>query len=273
MPVDNRNEEIALANRMRLRMLHFARGTYPEADGKPSALPLNRFFIPLDNPAGDGCYVEDSRRRFTLRPGCAYFIPIAHTAAMKLDTRLTFVSIQFTLEIYGGVDLFSRYGAVRELRGDEWARRAETAFGEPDSYASASLLRGLTQEFIARLLKEMEPGRLDFVTRFAEFRVELDYIRQHAKATTTVERLASLRGMRREVFSRNFTKATGMSPKRFLNRTLLNRACALLLRGDLRVGEVANELGFANEFYFSRFFKKHSGIPPTKFRAKHLNTP
>ena len=89
---------------------------------------------------------------------------------------------------------------------------------------------------------------------------------------TTVEELAAVRGMTRETFSRKFSASLGMTPKQFLTRTLLNRACALLLRGNRLAREVALELGFTNEFYFSRFFRKQTGIPPHRFRKIYLET-
>ncbi len=266
MPVTNHEQTMHTANRLHLQIHHFARGTFPAASGVPSALPLNRFFLPIENPDGEACYIGDSNIRYTLRPGCAYFIPLYHTAEVCLNSRLIFLSIQFTLELYEGVDLFSRCRAIREIEDAQWLSRATEAFQTSNLYAASSLLRGVTQDFAARLLDGMDGDSLDFVTRFAEFQPELDYIQSHCLATTTVEELAGIRGVRREVFSRNFSDATGVSPKQFLTRALLNRACSLLLRGNRLAREVAFELGFVNEFYFSRFFKKHTGIPPHKFR-------
>ena len=81
-----------------------------------------------------------------------------------------------------------------------------------------------------------------------------------------MEELAALRKTRRETFTRKFTAATGITPKELLTQAVLNRAGNLLLRGNYRVREVAFELGFSNEFYFSRFFKKHTGMPPHRFK-------
>ena len=107
---------------------------------------------------------------------------------------------------------------------------------------------------------------LEFVTRFAEFQPELDYIQNHCTAATTVEELAALRKTRRETFTRKFTAATGITPKELLTQAVLNRAGNLLLRGNYRVREVAFELGFSNEFYFSRFFRRHLGCSPREYR-------
>ena len=272
MPVVNQTRTLREANRMRLQIHHFARGTYPEATGSPLALPLNRFFLPIDNPDGNDCTIQDANLTCCLRPGCAYFIPSYHEARVKLSENLRFLSIQFTLECWEGVDLFSRCRAVREIENPRYRERAEEAFETENPFIAASLLRGVTQDFASELLAGMKESDLDFVTRFAEFLPELEYIRTRGTAMTTVEELAAVRGMTRETFSRKFSAALGMTPKQFLTRTLLNRACALLLRGNRLVREVAFELGFANEFYFSRFFRKQTGIPPHRFRKIYLET-
>lgn len=270
MPVVNRIGVMNAADRMVLRIRHFARGTYPEADGTPGALPVNRFFLPIRNPNGKACFMEDAVLHEELRPGFAYFIPLFHSARVRLDPELEFISIQFTLELSGGVDLFSRIPAIRKMKNESWLRRAEEAYAEKENFVAAAMARSLVEEFAAELLRNMTEEELAFATAFTEFQTELIYIQKHCLATTTVDELAALRGFRREVFSRNFSSALGISPKQFLTRCLVNRACDLLLRGNRLVREVAFELGFANEYYFSRFFKKQTGLPPLRFQNLYL---
>ena len=262
----NRNRVMYAANRMQLQIRHFARGVFPRARGEITALPFNRFFLPIANPEGPSCYIRDGEKEYELRPGFAYFIPIYHPAGVRLSEDLRFLSIQFTIEVVEGVDLFSRAHAVREIENPGWLAQAEKAFDTPSLYVAASRLRCVTQEFITFLLGDGGGPELEFVTRFAEFQPGLDYIQNHCTAATTVEELAALRKTRRETFTRKFTAATGITPKALLTQAVLNRAGNLLLRGNYRVREVAFELGFSNEFYFSRFFKKHTGMPPHRFK-------
>ncbi|MEJ5994939.1 helix-turn-helix transcriptional regulator [Pedobacter sp. Du54] len=49
------------------------------------------------------------------------------------------------------------------------------------------------------------------------------------------------------------------------NRILLE-AKRLLINLDLRIGEIANQLNFTDQSYFIKFFKKHEGVTPEKFR-------
>ncbi|MOA42354.1 HTH-type transcriptional activator Btr [compost metagenome] len=53
-----------------------------------------------------------------------------------------------------------------------------------------------------------------------------------------------------------------------INEKLLLKAKWQLLHSDDPVKQIADALGFADEYYFSRFFKKHIGLSPKLFREK-----
>lgn len=263
MPVVNQTRTLREANRMRLQIHHFARGTYPEATGSPLALPLNRFFLPIDNPDGNDCTIQDANLTCCLRPGCAYFIPSYHEARVKLSENLRFLSIQFTLECWEGVDLFSRCRAVREIENPRYRERAEEAFETENPFIAASLLRGVTQDFASEILAGMKESDLDFVTRFAEFLPELEYIRTRGTAMTTVEELAAVRGMTRETFSRKFSASLGMTPKQFLTRTLLNRPAPFCSGETGWHGRSHWNWALQTSSISPGFFRKQTGSPRT----------
>ena len=252
------------ASRMTLRIRHFARGSYPEAGGEWAALPVNRFFIPLQNPSGEACFIADEKNFFPLKPGCAYFIPLHHPARVKLDENLEFISIHFTLEIFETIDIFSHCRTVFEVNDPAWQERAKRAFAEPEVFRGALLLRSLTEDFAAETGMLADVDALNFTERFADFQMELKYIQTHCRAGLSVAEVAKRHGWSREAFSREFSRQTGLSPKQFISRQLLNHACQLLQKQH-RVRETAFELGFSNEFYFSRFFKKHTGLSPKEY--------
>ena len=67
-----------------------------------------------------------------------------------------------------------------------------------------------------------------------------------------------------------FKLSYGMSPKAYLSQIKIQKAKELLLMSDRLSREIANILGFNDELYFIRFFKKHTGITPQQFRKRSL---
>lgn len=69
-------------------------------------------------------------------------------------------------------------------------------------------------------------------------------------------------------FLRRFKAFTGMTPMDYVTSLRLQRAKELLTGSTLPVKEIANVCGFENEYYFSNFFKKHTGRSPKAFRTE-----
>ena len=74
--------------------------------------------------------------------------------------------------------------------------------------------------------------------------------------------------MRRDVFTRHFTKKIGICPKKFLNNLLIRRVSELLASTDQKIKDIAAEFEFGNAFYFSRFFKNQTGMAPREYRQR-----
>ena len=270
MSVNNRFSVLQTVERMKLELHHFAKGSYPTREKDFGTMTVNRFFLPYKKSGSNRCRIEDEKDSLDLVPGRAYFAPLHHKCRFLLDGELEFISIHFTLELYEGIDIFSGFHRICEIKDPTFFDRALKSFEEPDSFSSALLLQGVVSDFAALLSRSMTTAQWESVSRFAPFKRELDYLQSRPPARVTVEELAAFHGVSRECFSRKFASETGISPKKFLTRMIVSRACRLLA-GPLRpLREVAVELGFANEFYFSSFFSKHTGVSPKEYRRKVL---
>ncbi|HET6549562.1 MAG TPA: helix-turn-helix transcriptional regulator [Solirubrobacter sp.] len=83
-----------------------------------------------------------------------------------------------------------------------------------------------------------------------------------------VEALARDAHMSPGHFSRAFRRAYGESPYSYLMTRRIERAMALLRRGDLSVTEVCFEVGCASLGTFSTRFTELVGVPPSVYRQE-----
>jgi AraC-like DNA-binding protein len=94
----------------------------------------------------------------------------------------------------------------------------------------------------------------------------LKVLHQEPLQMWSVEALADIAGMSRSNFSERFTQLVGLSPLRYQNEWRLNLAREMLARGEARIGEVGQRIGYESEAAFSRAYKALFGHSP---RGEH----
>jgi AraC-like DNA-binding protein len=80
--------------------------------------------------------------------------------------------------------------------------------------------------------------------------------------------MAQNAGMTRFAFLRAFRRLCGVTPWRYIMDRRLNRAKELLLDSELPVKTIAYQCGFADADYFSRLFRKETGMTARRFRQR-----
>lgn len=78
--------------------------------------------------------------------------------------------------------------------------------------------------------------------------------------------VARKNGMSYASFRNRFTKLAGISPGRYRTSRVMARASDLVVNTDMTSKEIAEQLGFADEFHFSRRFKQCTEHSPREFR-------
>ena len=72
-------------------------------------------------------------------------------------------------------------------------------------------------------------------------------------------------------FCKMFKKATGLNFTDYVSRIRIEKAKNLLLNRNLRVSEIAYEVGFQSLTHFNRVFKKIMGQSPTDYRGQLIH--
>jgi len=210
-----------------------------------------------------------------LTPGWAWFLPGCTPVARKCqeDSRVFF--LKFRCEWLPGVDPLLDWPERRPLRLGRWNekefRKLWKKDHEPDTQ-SLFLLQAKIYTWLAESLPSLEPIILQHRKSHGRFEPVFELIERRLGADLRLEDLAAAMKLPVNGFSMAFSRSVGSSPKAHLNRRLNQEAIRLLIQSDVSVKEVAEQLKFADEFYFSRFFKKLNGVPPAAYRQKFFSS-
>ena len=84
-----------------------------------------------------------------------------------------------------------------------------------------------------------------------------------------VDDLAHATGYGRSQFYSKMVEITGKTPKEYIRDIRMARAAELLKQGGaISISEVAYQVGFSDPLYFSRCFKQHFGMTPSKYQRE-----
>ena len=99
----------------------------------------------------------------------------------------------------------------------------------------------------------------------------LRFIHEHYQEQLSVTHIANLFQIERRHLAYLFKRYTGMSPLNYLTEYRIRRSKELLRQSDYSITKVAELVGFEDNLYFSRIFKKRTGYSPSAYREKVMN--
>lgn len=95
----------------------------------------------------------------------------------------------------------------------------------------------------------------------------IEYIRNHLPEDINLTMAAEKAGVSNAYLSTLFTQHMGCSFVDYLNRMRIQYACDYMHDSKMKIYEIAFKVGFKDEKYFSKVFKKITGKSPTEYRG------
>ena len=93
-----------------------------------------------------------------------------------------------------------------------------------------------------------------------------DYIHRHLHEQISISRLAEQVYLNEQYLARLFKKSVGLSILEYVTRERLKLARELLLSTGYPINRVADSVGYDNYSYFTRLFKRETGMTPQEYR-------
>jgi AraC-like DNA-binding protein len=248
-------EEAAIASGS-VRQLPFSQAhrfvTCPQADVR----------VTLDNDEG---------HQIIVAPSELFYIPnnvsFTITNCSSSDTRVIMIYFQVNLAMQPAA--WMEHYVLMGFRLPQMKNWLKQFVAEIGSYPLSDylLLQSRLYSIAAACLKSQEKPAQDA----AQSTLFVEQIKQHIlknyESALDMDKLARSLDISVNRFYQTFRKHTGHSPLKFVITTRLNASLRLLADPQMSVNEAAHSVGYSDEYYFSRLFKKHMGITPTKYAS------
>jgi AraC-like DNA-binding protein len=145
----------------------------------------------------------------------------------------------------------------------------DTKVLSPKQYASSVRLLSIFADHLSmvsnQVVVQQQTAEPPVIIRAKQF------IHEHQNEDLSLGQVAKSVNTSTFYFCKMFKKATGVNFTDYLSRVRIEKAKNLLLNPNLRISEIAYEVGFQSLTHFNRVFKKIVGQSPTEYRG-HLPT-
>jgi two-component system response regulator YesN len=144
--------------------------------------------------------------------------------------------------------------------------------GEPEALTQSVTHHQLLQQLGARLRNGMERlhGSIP-VTDHDEINKILEYVHRHFDEAVSLKAMARYVAMEEHYLSSLFKKKTGRNFIDYLHDVRIEQAKQCLDRTDMTVNEIGRRVGFFNDNYFIKIFKRRTGMTPSQYRRRKLH--
>lgn len=121
-------------------------------------------------------------------------------------------------------------------------------------------LQEIVESFVSAATEYINPNGNAAITR------AIAHIGRHYAEPLTLERLAAVAGLSPTYFSSLFIRVMGHSFREQINRVRVEEAKRLLTATDYSLSQIAVTVGFSDQSYFSKVFKRVTGLTPNRYR-------
>ena len=209
-------------------------------------------------------------RVLTLEPGYVYLIPAFGVLRSELIEEMEkyFIHFQTNSSLFYLYDRFDSQACypADELTEGLFRLVLDNYMSPPP--ASYFKVQGSMQILLSGFFNHIDTSRQN-IMRFVPI---VDYLQNNYRQDISIKDLAAQMNLNPVYFSDLFKSTFHISPKQYLINKRLIESQNLLLETSLSVKEIAYEVGFSNENYFSEIFKQKIGVSPTHFRQAQKNS-
>ena len=200
-----------------------------------------------------------------LIPGKMYLVPPYYKVNLRTDDKIEKFYYHFTTQ-FDGIEIFEDLNRCLELDMPEnHFNRYSEAF-DSNEIPQLFIFKSLVYETVSMFIKEFLPDIKDKLILASKYKEIYNYIDENLSMLLSAKSICEVMDLSYVSVTRNYKKDTGITLNNYIRSRITYKAIDMLLHSSLSIKSIAEELGFIDEFYFSRFFKKQMEYSPREYR-------
>jgi len=216
---------------------------------------------------------------FTANKGdVVFFVPSKIYTAYATDGDCSFIYIHFSFSIeenFNVLQSFCLSGIIPNRfvqKGVQMINEIFPCYQNKEICTSLNL-KACLMLLISDILRASSKGQLVLFSQIPLQAVRsltvihkvLEFIHCNIQSDIKIADLAAIANMSEKYFISYFKKAVGVTPGQYIYQYKMNQARDYLLQRQLSIKEIANLLGYPDQYTFSKVFKRFYNVPPSKF--------
>lgn len=226
--------------------------------------PYSRLYYFIEGEA----WLEYDGQTIIMKPGHLYFIPAGLPFTAGCPRYAKKIYFHLTMFQEDGYDMAMELHKICEFPIEPV--RMEIILSLCQNHCTRNFLRlkTLLMEDIYQVFREENLGGGPIFSHSAYVKKAMNYVQQNLSGNLTVQQLAQQLFISERTLNNYFKNEIGKTVSQYIDELLMMKAQRRLLFTDLSIKEISEQLGFCDQFYFSRKFKEKCGKSPYVYRKE-----
>lgn len=243
-------------------------------EAKGRLLPFSIFLYAHDSE----CRIRLDNNEYCVAPSEAMILPhnVRHDFSMPQSGRITWSHIFLTADSVPLMDLYQ----IPLLRNREESQalldaltKINRLLRQPETTFYDSIGKGIEMQISIMEICKIMLNRATPLTESLPFGANsgffklLSYINTHIDEPYSLSKLSEIAELSPPMVRKLFRSHFDQTPIDYVIKRKLLAACQLLTEVDMSVGYAAKAVGYDDQMYFSKQFKKHLGASPSQYKS------
>ena len=261
-------KNLGFANTLKLELLS---GSYAKLDTRWVCKPCSHPFARLYYIYSGGGTLTCNGETITMTAGNMYLLPSSLPIAYKCPDQMEQLFFHVTLTTPEGFDMLSLVPRICQLPCTPESLALLKSIDDTEDYGQLLRIKTCISQNVVDCLRA-ENISVPIKAYSRDVLQAMAYIQNNLTVQLTGEQIAQALYVSPSFLYKRFKAEMGISLGAYQDKLIFYRAIQLLAERQISLKEISQQLGFCDQYYFSRRFKHLMGTTPSRYRKDILHS-